>query len=452
LTKLFGTDGIRGVANIELTPELAFNIGKSSAHVLYKIKNSSPRIIVGKDTRLSSDMLENALVSGFCSAGAKVTLTGIVPTPARAFFSKKLNFDAGVVISASHNAFYDNGIKFFDSNGFKLSDEIENEIEKIVLFEKEKLPRFSHDNLGYITKNSNIKQRYINFFFEKFKDIDLTNFKIGLDCANGSTFKIAPAIFKKLNANVFIINDKPNKININLNCGSTNLAGLIKLVKEKELDFAFGFDGDGDRCLAIDKHGNIIHGDSLLYIFINFLIKRELLENKTLVTTDMSNLALFNFCRDNNINIISSKVGDRYVCEDMIKNNSIIGGEQSGHIILTKYSTTGDGILTALYLTKIIFETKEELSKLNNLKIFPQVIKNILLNNDIKEKILLDKEIIDYIFKLKNKLKDNRILIRASGTEPVIRIMLDGENKELLEKEADDIEKIFNKVAQKFFI
>ncbi|MDR1150529.1 MAG: phosphoglucosamine mutase [Clostridiales bacterium] len=443
--KLFGTDGIRGVANVELTPELALDLGRSSIYTLHKFKNKTIRIIIGKDTRLSSYMLENALASGMCSMGAQVNLVGVIPTPAVAFLSNKFDFDIGVVISASHNVFHDNGIKFFDCKGFKLQDEIEDEIEKTILFDKKKLPRFSHDKLGSVIKKKDMQKEYIDFLLEKFKNLKLNKFRVGLDCANGATFKIAPFLFRELGAEVFVINNQPNGLNINLNCGSTNLNNLSNLVIEKKLDMAFGFDGDGDRCLAIDKNGKIIYGDSILYIFVNHLKRNNLLKNNILTTTSMSNLALFNFCKNNNINIITSKIGDKYVFKDMIESGSIVGGEQSGHIILREYSTTGDGILTALFLSKIIYETDKKLDELNDLEIMPQVTKNIIIDNKPKEDIFLDKNIKNYIFELRERLKNGRVIVRVSGTEPVVRIMLDGEDQNILEEEVKKLEELFYK-------
>ena len=438
MCKLFGTDGVRGLANSELTAELAYNLGRAAAFVLARSKNHEPKIIVGKDTRISGYMLESAITAGICSVGAKTILAGVVPTPGIAYLVRKYKCDAGVVISASHNPFQDNGIKFFNSDGYKLSDTIEEQIENIMSDGKDSLPYPTGSDLGFLTYRHDAVNDYIRFLTKVLGNFSLSNLKIGLDCANGATFKAAPQVFKNLGAKVFVINNKPNGKNINLNCGSTHLLGLVDFVLENKLDVGFGFDGDGDRCLAVDKNGNIIHGDEILSICGHYMKQKGLLNQNTIVATIMSNLGLFMMGKKYGILVEKTAVGDRYVLEKMRKYGYNLGGEQSGHIIFSDYNTTGDGILTALYLSKIMSETNKNLLSLNNLmSVMPQVLVNAKVNNSKKNQYMFNPQIKSEIKRLEEKFSDNgRILIRPSGTEPLVRVMLEGMDKSTLSTEA----------------
>ena len=343
----FGTDGVRGIANQELSCELAIKIGKSAAQVLTGDCGHQAKILIGKDTRLSSDMLESALLSGICSVGAVGISIGVIPTPAVAYLVKKYKADAGIMISASHNSFEFNGIKLFDKNGYKLPDDIENQIEELILHpEKIKLPE-DYSKIGKIVKNKNAKDDYIEYIASTSKQID-KNLKIAIDCSNGSASATAEKLFKKLDLNPSILFSNPNGININDNCGSTTLENLIKYVKENKCDLGIAFDGDADRCLMVDDLGNIIDGDAIIAICAQSMKSEKKLKNNTLVGTIMSNLGLKKFCKQNDINFSETKVGDRYVLERMKQEGYIIGGEQSGHVIFLDYSTTGDGELTAV--------------------------------------------------------------------------------------------------------
>ncbi len=344
----FGTDGVRGIANQELSCELAIKIGKAAAQVLTGNCGHQAKILIGKDTRLSSDMLESALLSGICSVGAVGISIGVVPTPAVAYLVKKYKADAGIMISASHNSFEFNGIKLFDKNGYKLPDNIENQIEELILHpEKIKLPE-DFSKIGKIVKNENAKDDYIEYIASTSKQID-KNLKIAIDCSNGSASATAEKLFKKLNLNPSILFSNPDGININDNCGSTALENLVKYVKENKCDLGIAFDGDADRCLMVDDLGNIIDGDAIIAICAQSMKSEGKLKNNALVGTIMSNLGLKKFCKQNDINFLETKVGDRYVLERMKQEGYIIGGEQSGHVIFLDYSTTGDGELTCSF-------------------------------------------------------------------------------------------------------
>lgn len=446
MAKLFGTDGVRGLANSELTPEIAYNLGRSGAFVLSDFLKRKSKILIGKDTRISGDLLEAALVAGICSVGADVDLVGVIPTPGIAYLTKKNNYDAGIMISASHNPFYDNGIKFFNKNGYKLSDELENKIEEMIFEKNKDLPKVTHEKIGFVNYRYNLLDDYADFLENSFGYLDLSNFKIALDCANGATYKIASRIFKDLGAKVYIINNNPDGININLNCGSTHIDGLVKFVFENNCDIGFAFDGDGDRCLIVDGNGKIIYGDEILSIIGCYMKSKKILQENTIVTTIMSNLGLFMIGKKEKINIIKTKVGDRYIAEEMIKNKYNLGGEQSGHIILSDYNTTGDGILTALYISKIMFEVGEKICDLNNMEVMPQVLVNAKVSNVKKNDYLSNIEIKNAIKSLENKFGEaGRVIIRPSGTEPVIRVMLEGQNKNLLNQAALNLANLIEK-------
>ncbi|MDR2938933.1 MAG: phosphoglucosamine mutase [Clostridiales bacterium] len=436
--KLFGTDGIRGLANIELTPELAFKIGRAGAYVLSKDAKHAATIMVGMDTRLSGGMLEAALSAGMCSVGAKVIIVGVIPTPAIAYLTKKHGFDAGVVISASHNPFEDNGIKFFSSGGIKLSDQIEEEIESYILYKMDEIPRISGPKLGYREYSSGYHDEYIEFLVSTLGGSDLKGLKVILDCANGATFKVAAKAYEKLGCELIIIHNDPDGKNINDNCGSTHMESLVEAVKKEKADIGVAYDGDGDRCLLVDALGNLVDGDQILSICACYLQGQGKLKNNGLVGTVMSNLGLAIMCRNENIEFIKTDVGDRYVLEKMLSDGYSLGGEQSGHVIFLDHTTTGDGILTSLQVLKIIKEKNTPLHGLNNkMSVLPQVLINAKVSNGKKNTYLEHGEIRAAIDKLEKMFNGNgRVLIRPSGTEPLVRVMLEGEDIETLNFEA----------------
>lgn len=444
MVTLFGTDGVRGVANTELTPELAFNLGRAGAYVLTKDIKHSARVIVGIDTRISCDMLEAALVSGMCSVGAHVFVVGVIPTPGISHLIRQYNMDAGVMISASHNPVKDNGIKFFNNEGYKLPDKLENEIENIIISGLDTLPRPIGYNLGTKKILLNAIDDYVAFLKGTVKDIDLSGLKIGLDCANGATYKVAPLVLSSLGASIFPIHNEPNGININKDCGSTHMESLVKHVKKNNLDIGIAFDGDGDRCLVVDENGSILDGDQIMSICGNYLKNNQMLNKDTIVATVMSNLGFFMMGKVNNINIEKTDVGDRYVLECMLENGYNFGGEQSGHIIFLDYNTTGDGILTSLQLLKIMKLTGKKLSKLNiKMKVMPQILVNAKVSSNKKYSYNLNDTINQEISNLEKKFKDTgRVLIRPSGTEPLIRVMIEGEDKNMIKEEANKIAKL----------
>ncbi len=435
--KYFGTDGIRGVANIELTPDLAYKIGRAGAYVLNKENNDKPTIIIGMDTRISGDMLEASLISGMCSVGAKVISLGIIPTPAIAYLVKKYNADAGVMISASHNPFQDNGIKFFNNNGFKLSDNIEEEIEDYIDNKYNEIPYVEGSDLGYKETKEEAIEDYVDFLKSTI-DVNFEGINVTIDCANGATYQVAPILFEQLKANTNVIFREPNGININDNCGSTHMESLCKEVLQNKSNIGIAFDGDGDRCLVVDENGSIVDGDEIMAICGNYLKQQGKLKNDTIVATVMSNLGLFIMGENNNINILKTKVGDRYVLEEMLLKDLNFGGEQSGHIIYLDYNTTGDGILTAIKLLEVIKKTGKTLSELRQIiKILPQALVNAKVNNKNKYNYLENEEIKKAIDNVEKMFEGNgRVLIRPSGTEPLVRVMIEGDNQEILEKEA----------------
>ncbi|MDE6357854.1 MAG: phosphoglucosamine mutase [Eubacteriales bacterium] len=445
--KYFGTDGVRGVANTELTPEFVYKLGRASAYVLTKQEKHSPTIIVGMDTRISGDMLEASLISGMCSVGAKVICIGIIPTPAVAYLIRKYNADAGVVISASHNPFKDNGIKFFNNKGFKLSDELENEIENIIDNKFNEIPYYEAENIGYKEINENANIDYVEFLASSING-DFEGINLIIDCANGATYKTAPILFEKLKANTTSIFKEPNGTNINANCGSTHMETLCQKVKAGKFDLGIAFDGDGDRCLAVDENGEIVDGDCIMAICANYLKEQGKLKNDTIVATVMSNLGLFLMGKEKNIEILKANVGDRYVLEEMLKNGHNFGGEQSGHIIFLDYNTTGDGILTAIQLINIIKNTGKKLSELKKIvNILPQVLVNAKVDNKKKYDYLKNDDIKNAISQLEKKFEgEGRVLIRPSGTEPLIRVMIEGKDQNILEKEAKLLAQFIEKV------
>ncbi len=441
MSRLFGTDGIRGIANKDLTCELAMKIGKSAAIVLGKEKNSKLKILIGKDTRISSDMLEGALISGLCSIGANVVKLGVVPTPTVAFLIKKYNADAGIMISASHNSFEFNGIKLFNSDGYKLPDDLEEEIENVILDKSEQNEELLIGReLGKVSVAEDAYRDYIDYV-KSTVPFNLEGMNVALDCANGSAFRTAQLLFSELGANSHILFNKPNGININDNCGSTHMDALKKYVKENNLDLGIAFDGDADRCLAIDEKGNIIDGDFIMAICAADLKSRNKLINNTIVGTVMTNMGFNRFCDDNNLKFISTNVGDRYVLESMLREGYNFGGEQSGHVIFLDYSTTGDGQLTACHLLSVLNRRKANLSSLSTLmKRYPQVIINVKISHHGKIEFYKDKVIKKIIKDAKEKISNTgRVLVRVSGTEPLVRVMLEGEDYSFIEKLAKEI-------------
>lgn len=437
--RLFGTDGVRGIANTELNCDLAYKIGRAGAFVLSKECGEKPIILVGKDTRISGDMLESALVAGILSSGGDVMLAGVVPTPAIAYLVRKYGVQAGVVISASHNPMEYNGIKFFNSQGFKLKDEIEDEIEKLVLDDSE-IPVVTGSFVGKIIKCNTARQDYIDYAKSTI-DCDFKGLKIAVDCANGATAGIGDTILSDLGAYVFSIATEPNGTNINDSCGSTYIKNVCEKTIETGSDIGIAFDGDGDRVLFSDECGNEIDGDQVMAILGKFMKSNGILKNNTIVGTVMSNLGLSIFGEENDIKIKQASVGDRYVLEKMLKNDFNLGGEQSGHIIMLDYNTTGDGIVTALQILKILKNTGTKLSQLSQIiKKLPQILVNTKVKNENKELVLKDEEILELVENVNIKLfKKGRVLVRASGTEPLFRVMIEGEDIDEITAYANEI-------------
>ncbi|MDP4092949.1 MAG: phosphoglucosamine mutase [Bacillota bacterium] len=441
--RLFGTDGVRGVANVELTAELAYKLGQAGAYILTAETKHTAKILVGMDTRKSGDMLEAALVAGICSVGAEAICLGIIPTPAVAYLTRFYNADAGVVISASHNPFEFNGIKFFDSKGYKLPDAIEDKIEEIILDSSFELPKPSGKHIGIKSIKESALDDYISFLKSTI-DCDLSDLKIAVDCANGAAYQIAPMTLFDLKADVSVINNEPDGVNINDNCGSTHLHNLQKFVKECGTDVGLAFDGDADRMLAIDENGNIVDGDKIMAIIGLDLKKRGVLAKETVVVTVMSNLGFDIMARKQGLQIKKTKVGDRYVLEEMLQNGYILGGEQSGHVIFLEHNTTGDGVLTALQLLKVIKTSGKKLSELASVvQILPQVLKNAKVSNENKNNYLEDEVIAEKCRELEDEFNgEGRVLIRPSGTEPLVRVMIEGKDLEYITARAVELVKI----------
>ena len=442
MRKYFGTDGIRRIANTELTPELVYKVAKAGAYVLSKHTDHAPLILIGRDTRISGTLIESAMVSGFLSYGANVKLLGVMPTPAVAYLTKKLKADASVVISASHNTFEFNGVKYFSNKGTKIDDSIEEEIEEIMDSDKIAELNAPHDKIGVSEVRLDLIEEYANFFIDTFKaDIDKYNndsFKVGIDTANGATYKIAEEVFKKLGINYSIINNNPDGVNINAGCGSTHLEQIKKYVLDNKLSLGIAYDGDGDRCLLIDEKGNEIDGDKVLAVVSKYMKEKNTLKNDTVVATVMSNLGLKKYCKENELELKQTKVGDRYVLEEMLKNGYNLGGEQSGHIIFLDYNPTGDGILTSLMMIKILLEKNVSASEICSIiNIYPQVLINAKVSSDKKYDYETNPEIKSAMDALQEKFSGNgRVLIRPSGTEPLVRVMIEGQDKAVIEAEA----------------
>lgn len=437
--RMFGTDGVRGMANKELTSQMAYNLGRAGAYVLTEGAHK-PKILVGKDTRISGDMLEAALVAGILSVGAEAIILGVIPTPAVAHLTRKYGADAGVMISASHNPVEYNGIKFFDNKGYKLPDELEDEIQRVIESGFEGVPSPVGADIGSSQVEVGALDDYIDFAKETIA-VNLKGLKVALDCANGAVYKAAVRAFRELGAEVYIINDNPDGTNINEKCGSTHPEELMDYVVRKGCQVGFAFDGDADRCLAVDEKGNLVNGDFILALCGKHLKEINRLKDDTVVVTVMSNLGLDIAFKEMGINCLKTKVGDRYVLEEMIKGNYVLGGEQSGHIIFSKYNSTGDGLVTALQIASIVKKNTKPLSELCSImKELPQVLVNAVVPNEKKNIYLEDKEIVDEIHRIESVLDGRgRVLIRPSGTEPLVRVMLEGENQEEIDKLAHNL-------------
>lgn len=441
--RLFGTDGARGVANSELTCELAMKIGRAAAMVLTESCAHKPKVLIGMDTRASSHMLASAISAGLCSVGADVLIIDVVPTPAVAFLVKEYDYDAGVMISASHNPCEYNGIKIFQGNGYKLPDELENEIEEIILDETKVPPVVLGGDVGKISFSSKAVDDYI-FHLAMTADGDFKGMKIALDCANGSASVTARALFTRLGAKCCIINETPNGTNINENCGSTHLEQLQKFVVENKCDIGFAFDGDADRLLVVDENGEVVDGDKIIAVCSKFMKENNKLKNNTAVVTVMSNMGFFKFCEKNDINCVKTKVGDRYVLEEMLKNGYVIGGEQSGHIIFLDYATTGDGQMSAIQVLNVLKSTGKKISELaSEMQVYPQVLINVRVSNFGKTRLDKDEEVQLAIREASEELGDTgRVLVRVSGTEPLVRVMLEGEDYNQIKSLAESIAKV----------
>lgn len=433
MARLFGTDGVRGIANRDLSCELAYQIGAVGAYVLTN-EVHSPRILIGMDTRKSGPMLGAALSAGICSVGGDVLDIGILPTPAMAYLVRLYEADAAVVISASHNPMEYNGIKWFDKNGFKLSDEIEDRIEAIIK-SGDPIPRPEGREVGRIISAVRAKKDYCDYLVEQ-SEFRFEGLRIVLDCANGATSFIAKDVFERLGAEVIAKSCAPDGININDHCGSTHPERLQEMVVNYGADLGFAFDGDADRLISCDEYGNIVDGDQAMGILALSMQAHGTLAKNTLVLTVMSNLGLKNALKEAGINIVETKVGDRYVLENMLQNGYNVGGEQSGHIILSNKNTTGDGMMSAIALLGVVAESKKRLSKLAaRIPQYPQVLVNVTVENERKSEALADAELTALTKEIEAKLgKNGRVLIRASGTEPLVRIMLEGQDeKEILD-------------------
>lgn len=437
--RLFGTDGVRGIANTELTAELAYDLGRAGAYVLTESAHK-PKILVAKDTRISGDMLESALVAGILSVGAEAIVIGVIPTPAVAHLTREYGADAGVMISASHNPVEYNGIKFFNAKGYKLSDSLEDKIQSVIESRFKGVPSPIGADLGRETVERDANEHYIEYS-KQVVDGGLDGLKVVLDCANGAAFSVAERAFEELGAEVLVINNKPDGTNINANCGSTHPEDLMKFVVENKCDLGFAYDGDADRCLAVDENGKLVDGDFLMMVTAKYLKDNNKLKDDTLVVTVMSNLGLMLACEKEGIKPVITKVGDRYVLENMVENEYMLGGEQSGHIILLGHNSTGDGLATSLQIATIVKETKKSLSELSKvMRVLPQVLVNATVPNNMKDIHEKDEEIKTEIAKIEAKLEGaGRVLIRPSGTEPLVRVMLEGEDQEEIDRLATNL-------------
>lgn len=447
MARMFGTDGVRGVAGTELTIELATKLGQAGAYVLTKEKSHKPTIIVGCDTRISGGMLANALMAGICSVGADAIYVGVVPTPAVAYLTRKHKVDAGVVISASHNPMEFNGIKFFNGEGYKLSDELEDEIEDVIRKNMEPIKFPTGAEIGKVEYRFDIKDEYVEFE-KKCVPVDLSGMKIVVDCAEGASYYTSVKALTELGADVVAIHVEPDGTNINANCGSTHMNELKARVVAEKADCGIAFDGDADRMLAVDEKGNLVDGDQIMAICAKFLKEQGRLKKDTVVVTVMTNLGFTLMGKEQNLHIEKTKVGDRYVLENMLANGYNLGGEQSGHVIFLDNNTTGDGLLSALHLLEVMVATKKPLSELASImEVLPQALVNAKVPNHKKESYMEYAEIAEAIAELEKKFDgEGRVLIRPSGTEPLVRVMIEGKNQQEIEEEAHKLAKLITDV------
>jgi len=447
--RLFGTDGVRGVANEELTPNLAMQLGQAGAYVLTKEKEHKPTIMVGCDTRISGDMLANALMAGACSVGANCIYVGVIPTPAVAYLTKKYRVDAGVVISASHNPVEFNGIKFFNGDGYKLPDELEDEIEAVIRNNMAGIKFPIGPGVGKIKYRTDAREEYINHSVKSVA-VNLSGLKIVVDCAEGAAHYTSVEALRNMGANVVAIHNLPDGTNINANCGSTHMEELMARVVYEKADLGLAFDGDADRMLAVDEKGKVVDGDEIMAIIGNYMKSQGTLKKDTIVVTVMSNLGFTLMAKEKGIHVEATKVGDRYVLERMREIGANLGGEQSGHIIFLDENTTGDGLLSALHLLQVIVETGKPLSELASvMQVLPQALVNAKVPNHKKEHYMEYTEIASAIEKLEAKFAgEGRVLIRPSGTEPLVRVMIEGKDQDEILKEA---EKLANLIQDTLF-
>ncbi len=447
MSRMFGTDGVRGIANEELTPLLAMQLGQAGAYVLTKEKEHKPTLMVGCDTRISGDMLANALMAGACSVGANCIYVGVIPTPAVAYLTQKYRVDAGVVISASHNPVEFNGIKFFDGNGYKLPDELEDEIERLI---HENMPGIKFPigpGVGKVKYRTDAREEYINHSIRAVP-VNLDGMKIVVDCAEGASYYTSVEALKELGGNVVAIHNNPDGTNINSNCGSTHMEELQARVVYEKAMVGLAFDGDADRLLAVDENGKVVDGDQIMAIVGNYMKSRGKLKKDTIVATIMSNLGFFLMGEKNGLTIEQTKVGDRYVLERMKEIGASLGGEQSGHIIFLDENTTGDGLLSALHLLQVMVETGKRLSELAGvMEVLPQALVNAKVANHKKEKYLEYPEVADAIRELEKKFAgEGRVLIRPSGTEPLVRVMIEGKDQQVIQREAEKLANLIQDV------
>ena len=446
MARMFGTDGVRGVAGSELTIELATKLGQAGAYVLTKEQEHQATIIVGCDTRISGGMLASALMAGICSVGANAIFVGVMPTPAIAYLTRKHKVDAGVVISASHNPMEFNGIKFFNGEGYKLSDALEDEIEALIKNDMKNVSLPIGSGVGKIDYRFDLRDEYVEFI-KKCVPVDLTGIKIVIDCAEGASHYTSVKALKDLGADLVAIHTEPDGTNINANCGSTHMDELKARVVYEKAALGLAFDGDADRMLAVDENGEMVDGDQIMAICGNYMKKKGTLKKDTIVVTVMTNLGFTLMGEKEGINIEKTKVGDRYVLENMLANGYNIGGEQSGHVIFLDENTTGDGLLSALHLLEVIVEEKKPLSELASImEVLPQALVNAKVPNHKKEQYMEYQEIAEAIGALEKKFNgEGRVLIRPSGTEPLVRVMIEGKNQEEIDKDAEELAKIITK-------
>lgn len=439
MAKYFGTDGFRGEANVVLTVDHAFKVGRYLGW--YFGQEHKARIVIGKDTRRSSYMFEYALAAGLTASGADAYLLHVTTTPSVSYVVRTEDFDCGLMISASHNPYYDNGIKVINSDGHKMEAEVEAKIEAYIDGEIGEIPLATKENIGRTVDYAAGRNRYIGHLISlatrSFKDM-----RVGLDCSNGSASSVAKSVFDALGAKTYVINNEPNGVNINTDCGSTHIHVLQEYVKENKLDVGFAYDGDADRCIAVDENGNVIDGDLILYVCGKYLMEKGQLAGDTIVTTIMSNLGLYKACDKIGMKYEQTAVGDKYVYENMLKNGFVLGGEQSGHVIFSKHARTGDGILTSLMIMEVILEKKQSLGTLaSEVKIYPQLLKNVRVKD---KKTALDNEAVQKAIESAAEAlgDDGRILVRESGTEPVIRVMVEAASDEICEKYVNSVVKV----------